>query len=74
MEGNAMDDILYPGPGERSFANGGSFSAHVRHGLIHSVELPAPQRLAALGRRFKAAHEAVDHRAATLRAASLAER
>jgi hypothetical protein len=53
MEGNAMDYVLYPGPRSRRFAAGAAFTAHVRHCLIRSADLPGLERLAALWTAFE---------------------
>lgn len=61
--GNAMDYILFPGPKARTFANGSEFSAHIRHYLIKSADLPSRETLEALWRQFEASHEIL-HRVA----------
>jgi hypothetical protein len=59
-----MDYILFPGAGTRTFAKDAEFSAHIRHVMLKSPELPTTQRLQDLWEDFVASHAATrDHAA-----------
>ncbi len=55
MAGTAMDYVLYPG--HMCFAPGEQFTAHVRHVILRSEDLPTANRLAALYAQFAADHD-----------------
>jgi hypothetical protein len=59
-----MDYILFPGPAKRTFAGGDIFSAHIRHVLLKSPELPSVERLEELWSDFAKSHAATRNRAA----------
>ncbi len=67
LKGAAMDYILFPGPARRTFAAGAEFSAHIRHHLLKSSELPSKERLDTLWKAFERSHSAVHRAAAELR-------
>jgi hypothetical protein len=63
-QGVAMDYILFPGPDQPLFKNGAQFSAHIRHIMLLSSELPSIERLNELWTRFEKSHPAIHDRAA----------
>lgn len=67
IRGGAMDYILFPGPGQRTFAKDEQFSVHIRHLMLRSPELPSVARLATLWQAFEASHESVHAQAKSLR-------
>jgi len=64
IQGGAMDYILFPAPGKRTFANGAVFSAHIRHILLKSPELPSVERLEEFWDEFVLSHSATRNLAA----------
>jgi hypothetical protein len=66
IEGRAMDYILFPGPNQTSFADGAEFSAHIRHVMLKSPELPTRRQLDSLWDKFEQSHEATRRRASQL--------
>jgi hypothetical protein len=64
--GEAMDYILFPGPEQRTFTAGKEFSAHIRHLMLKSPELPNVERLRDLWNEFQQSHDAIRERAARL--------
>jgi hypothetical protein len=66
IEGNAMDYILFPGPQMLTFAVNTAFSAHIRHVMLKSPELPTIGRLEELWRSFERAHVTIREKAARL--------
>jgi hypothetical protein len=58
IQGGAMDYILFPAPRKRTFADGAAFSAHIRHVLLKSPELPSVERLEELWGEFVHSHAA----------------
>jgi hypothetical protein len=52
IQGAAMDYILFPSAQKRTFANGEAFSAHIRHIMLKSPELPPIERLNSLWKEF----------------------
>jgi hypothetical protein len=63
IQGGAMDYILLPSPEERAFADGAAFSAHIRHVLLKSPDLPPVERLEELWDEFVESHAATRLRA-----------
>jgi hypothetical protein len=63
IEGEAMDYILFSGPAGRSFADGAALSAHIRHVMLRSPELPTTHRLEELWSDFKHSHATAHKRA-----------
>lgn len=59
LEGGAMDYILFPEPHSPTFPNQSAFSAHIRHVMLKSPELPSVQRLRGLWDEFERAHDSV---------------
>jgi hypothetical protein len=66
IHGVAMDYILFPGPDQRTFADDAEFSAHVRHVMLKSPDVPSVQRLEALWEAFQQSHAGIRERAARL--------
>jgi hypothetical protein len=66
IEGGAMDYILFPGPAKRTFTDGDQFSAHIRHIMVKSPELPTRQRLEEFWEGFQHSHDAIRQRASEL--------
>jgi hypothetical protein len=64
IEGVAMDYILFPGPRKRTFDQGAELSAHIRHVMLRSPELPTIERLEELWAEFERSHAAAHDRAA----------
>jgi len=56
IEGVAMDYIVFPGPGKRVFANGSTFSVHLRHVMLKSPALPTVNQLQDLWDAFSSSH------------------
>jgi hypothetical protein len=59
IHGVAMDYILFPGPDQRACANGAEFSAHIRHVMLKSPELPAAEPLHELWNEFQRSHDEI---------------
>jgi hypothetical protein len=66
IDGEAMDYIVFPGPTQRTFPAGTEFSAHIRHVMLKSRELPTVERLRDLWNEFQRSHDAIRDRAARL--------
>ncbi len=66
IEGGAMDYILFPGPKLQTFRSGETFSAHIRHVMLKSAELPTIQQLQRLWDDFEQSHATMRQRAARL--------
>jgi hypothetical protein len=66
IEGGAMDYILFPGPAKRTFTDGDQFSAHIRHIMVKSPELPTRRRLEEFWEGFQRSHDAIRQRASAL--------
>lgn len=56
IEGVAMDYILFPGPDKRVFTKGAQFSAHIRHVMLKSPDLPTTKQLQTLWDSFTTSH------------------
>jgi hypothetical protein len=59
-----MDYILFPAPDKPTFGDGADFSAHIRHTMLKSPELPTIRRLEELWQTFEMSHAVVRERAA----------
>jgi hypothetical protein len=66
IQGGAMDYILFPGPDKRTFADGAEFSAHIRHVMLKSPEVPGTQQLQRLWDDFQRSHKAIHERSSRL--------
>jgi len=62
IHGAAMDYIIFPGPKATVFEDGASFSVHVRHHLLKSLELPSVETIERLWKEFEISHESVRER------------
>ncbi len=67
MEGPAMDYILFPGADNVEFGPSEQFTAHIRHYVVRSADLPSIGQLKNLWKAFTGAKPSVVSRARALR-------